>query len=135
MTAQFIRFGVVGTIGFVVDAAVLYCLLALSLGYFEARLISFLCAAYVTWCANRRFTFSADASSSRIREWAKYMAAMSLGGFVNLAIYRVVMNSGDRHGLWPLAAVAAGSIGGMFVNFVAAKVWVFRRRKAASEPM
>ncbi|RKP51254.1 GtrA family protein [Trinickia fusca] len=114
--------------GFVVDAIVLYALLACSLNYFVGRLVSFFCAAYVTWFINRRFTFAADESRSAFREWANYMAAMSVGGLVNFAAYYTVMSVFTDGKLRPLLAVAAGSIAGMIVNFVSAKMWVFRQQ-------
>ena len=124
--SQFIRFGIVGAIGFVVDSAVLYALLWCSFGYFEGRIISFLCAAYTTWRINRRFTFEPHASRSAFKEWGSYMVAVSLGGSMNLLAYRLVMSSFPHSVILPLLAVGAGSLAGMIVNFVGAKLWVFR---------
>ncbi|MFM0029609.1 GtrA family protein [Paraburkholderia madseniana] len=129
MISQFLRFGVVGTIGFVVDAAVLYVMLWLSLGYVPGRVVSFLCAAYATWRINRRFTFTPHEQRSQLREWINYLVAMSGGGLVNFLCYHVVMTSFKYQPFLPLLAVAAGSLAGMVVNFATAKLWVFRHPK------
>ena len=49
---QFLRFGVVGTLGFLVDTAVLYLGLALGLGLYLGRAISYLAAASANWALN-----------------------------------------------------------------------------------
>src|SRR6185437_12886929 len=65
---QFLRFALAGVVGFVVDAAVLYALLALGLGYYLGRVFSFLAAAFTTWQINRRHTFAARADGRWLRE-------------------------------------------------------------------
>ena len=46
MHRQFLRFALAGTLGFVVDVGVLYRMLALGLGYYLGRAVSFLTAAF-----------------------------------------------------------------------------------------
>lgn len=127
MQRELRRFAVAGVIGFVVDAGVLYGTLAIGLGYYAGRIISFLSAASITWLINRNFTFVASSELSLWREWAKYIAAMSGGGSINFAIYSVTIFSlPDIHFL-PLIAVALGTLTGMAINFSAAKWWVFKK--------
>ena len=57
MIEQFLRFGVVGTVGFLVDAAVLLGMLALGLGPYGGRVLSYLAAASTTFALNRAWTF------------------------------------------------------------------------------
>jgi len=55
---RFLRFALVGTIGFVVDASVLRLVVAIfAINLYAGRLVSFLAAATVTWLLNRTFTF------------------------------------------------------------------------------
>ena len=52
---QFLRFGLVGTAGFVVDAAALTAAMAwLGLGPYGGRVVSYLAAVTFTWAMNRR---------------------------------------------------------------------------------
>lgn len=123
-----------GTVGFLVDAGMLYVLLRLGLGFYAGRLASFLTAVYVTWRINRRFTFGWNSRSPSWAEWSRYLLAMSGGGVCNYAAYVAVLPLAAAAGPWrPLIAVAVGSAAGMAVNFVGAKWWVFGRRHADQE--
>ncbi len=136
MTTQLLRFGLVGVAGYAVDAGVLYAALGLGLGTSSGRLVSFLSAVMATWLLNRRFTFQpfldARAGDLLIQEWLKYLAAMSVGGVLNLCTYALIMASWVYHPALPALAVAAGSLVGMLANFAGAKWWVYRERLQAS---
>ena len=55
---QFVRFGVVGALGFVVDSVGVLLLTGSGIaGPLGARIASFVAAASVTWKLNRAFTF------------------------------------------------------------------------------
>ena len=125
---QFLRFAAAGVIGFVVDAAVLYAMLWLGLGYYLGRVVSFLAAAFTTWQVNRRHAFAAEADGRWFHEWLRYLLAMSGGGVLNYLVYGAVVALAI-HGPWlPVLAVAAGSIAGLAANFLTAKFWVFRSK-------
>lgn len=124
---QLLRFGAGGVLGLAVDVAVLYGAMALGMGWFLGRGLSFLAAVWVTWQFNRRLTFSRRERMSTWEEWWRYLSAMLLGGAVNYAAYSVIMVAQPRWPLLPMIAVAAGSLAGMLVNFVSAKYFVFRR--------
>jgi putative flippase GtrA len=123
---QFIRFLIVGALGFVVDVGVLYLALHVGFGYFSGRAISFLCAVLVTWQINRQFTFTKRSKIPVLNEALRYLAAMALGGFVNYAAYTATVLMARDIPLLPLLAVAIGSIAGLLVNFFSAKRWVFK---------
>ena len=124
-----VRFAFAGVAGLVVDVAVLYLALALGLGFYAGRVVSFLCAVFATWQINRRYTFAAgDAPTASLwREWWRYLMAMLGGGLVNYCAYSALIAIGPRVTLWPMLAVAAGSLAGMAVNFASAKLFVFKR--------
>ena len=131
MTSRFLRFAIVGTLGFVVDAGVLALVLQSGLAGFHAgRCLSFLAAASFTWALNRRFTFADRAASrgNRGTQWARYVAAMSAGAAVNYAVYALVLAWAGYTALIAPFAVAAGSIAGLGVNFSAARWFVFAAR-------
>jgi putative flippase GtrA len=140
---QFLRFGLVGTLGFVVDAGLLRLLLTTGLGYYGGRLVSFLAAATATWLLNRSFTFRRDpgrrspgavtddmaqAQPSLAREWLAYLALMTLGGAVNYGIYAVAVESSALVRGYPEIGVGLGALGGLFVNYWSAKTMIFERR-------
>jgi putative flippase GtrA len=127
MRRQLLLFAGAGVAGFLVDAGVLYLALDAGIGYFGGRAVSFLCAVWVTWQINRRFTFVAKPNESIWREWWRYLAGMSGGGAVNYAAYSLIVITLDGRAFLPAYAVAAGSLAGMAVNFIGAKWWVFER--------
>lgn len=134
MFRQIFRFAIAGVLGFIVDAGVLWIALRLGLGYFAGRTVSFLAAVWTTWQVNRRITFSERSGGSVWHEWWRYLSAMSVGGCVNYAAYSVVVLTQPRTALLPFIGVAAGSIAGLFVNFVSARWWVFRHRREQQQP-
>ncbi|MES2347822.1 MAG: GtrA family protein [Pseudomonadota bacterium] len=124
--SQLLRFGVAGVLGLLVDTAVLYGALALGAGPYGGRLLSFLAAVWTTWQFNRRYTFAAGGPAWR--EWWRYLSAMGAGALLNLGVYAAVMRGLPPAAWLPFAAVCAGSLAGMGVNFLSAKYLVFRAR-------
>jgi putative flippase GtrA len=122
---EFLSFAVVGVIGLGVDLAVLY-LLAPYLGWYAARVVSFLAAASATWLLNRNFTFRERRSDASIaREYAHYLLTMVGGALVNYSAYVLTLHwlGGP---LAPALGVAIGSCAGLAVNFLSARHLVFK---------
>jgi len=126
--AEFIRFAVVGTVAFVVDAAVLYLGLWIGLGLYLGRGVSYLVAATTTWYGNRRITFANHAHGARavVAEWAGFLLTNLVGGAVNYATYAALVSHFELVRANPVLGVAAGSIAGLGVNFTLSKWLVFR---------
>ncbi len=135
---QILRFALAGVAGLLVDMAVLYLALRAGLDPYGGRLLSFLAAVFATWQINRRYTFAtaADAApaTSLWRQWWHYLGAMAVGGLLNYALYSLLIALGPKRPLFPLAAVACGSLAGMTLNFLSAKLLVFRQHAAAAAP-
>jgi putative flippase GtrA len=124
IATAFIRFGVVGTIGFVVDAGILTLALAQSLDLYTSRLISFGCAVTVTWFLNRVFTFRSN-SRDLVSQWARFALTNSLGGVLNYGTYALLVWQVTLIHSHPIIGVAFGSLTGMTVNFILSRRWVF----------
>lgn len=121
-----ILFGCVGAIGFLVDVAVLYSLAGL-IGLFYGRAVSFLAAVIATWLLNRRWTFKHRRSGlASSREFSVYLALMLVGGAVNYAVYAGLVVSYQLVLQHPVIGVAAGSLAGMLINFLASRFILFR---------
>jgi len=128
MHRQFLRFALAGAVGFAVDVGLLYVGLALGLGYYLGRALSFLAAAFTTWQLNRRYTFVVHPGEPLLREWLRYLFAMLGGSAVNYGCYAALVFSLPKSACLPAVAVAAGSAAGLTVNFLGARFWVFRHR-------
>ena len=94
MTGRLLRFGLVGTAGFVVDAGLLQTMVQWGgVNPFLARLGSFMAAATATWWLNRCFTFRVGSQASA-GEWMRYVTTMVLGGLVNYGAYAALLHIG-----------------------------------------
>lgn len=126
---EFLRFGVVGTIGFVVDTAVLYAGLALGLGLYGGRAVSYLAAATTTWALNRLWTFRGRGDGPVHQQWALFLVVNLVGFAMNYGTYAVLIAFVPMVAAHPVLGVAAGAIAGMFGNFVLSRQLVFRARE------
>ena len=124
--SQFLRFGISGGIGFLVDVAVLYLAMAAGADFYLGRGISFLCAVFATWKINRNYAFKPSGSMSVWQEWWRYLLAMLGGGVINYLCSAMAVGLLPPSPLAPMLGVAIGSIAGMSVNFISSKLFVFR---------
>lgn len=129
---EIVAFGVVGTIGFIVDTAVLYLLKA-HFGLFYGRATSFVAAAFTTWLINRTWTFKNKRSSLDARyEFAAYFLLMLIGGAINYSAYAVTVSKYPLAAKFPIIGVAVGSIAGMFVNLMTSRMILFKHHRPAN---
>ncbi|MCA4920866.1 MAG: GtrA family protein [Roseomonas sp.] len=125
---EFLRFGVVGTIGFLVDTTVLYAGLAFGLGLYGGRAVSYLLAATTTWALNRLWTFRGRGDGPVHQQWALFLVVNLIGFAMNYGTYAALIAYVPMVGAHPVLGVAAGAIAGMFGNFVLSRQLVFRAR-------
>lgn len=127
MIEQFLRFGVVGTVGFVVDSAVLLGMMALGAGPYGGRVVSYLVAASTTFALNRAWTFrSARRDAPVAAQWGRFVL-LNLAGFAaNYGTYAALVAGVPLVAAHPVLGVAAGSLAGMFINFGLSRRFVFQ---------
>lgn len=128
LAGQFLRFGIVGAAGYVVDVAVLYLMIHLGLDLYSARVVSFVTAASSTWLGNRYYTFATAAAQQQKlgSEWARYIAAMTLGGLANYSAYALLITLFEVFKSHPWLAVAGGTAAGLVINFLLARRILYR---------
>jgi putative flippase GtrA len=131
---QLLFFAISGVFGFVVDAGIVQFLVReWGTNPYEARLVSFLCAATTTWAFNRKVTFAGQGNvGSRRRQLIRYIVAMAGGFALNYGAYAACVATLPIVREWPAIGVAAGSIAGAVVNFLSSKYWIFRAPRGAS---
>lgn len=130
--SKLVRFGAVGGAGFFVnEAALLVAKMLLKLGDHPAWVFGFAVAVTFTWWGNRTITFHEHKSAGHagmLTEWAKFVAANSLGALANYAVYALMVELAP----WPLnvpyAALFFGVLVGMIFNFILSKKLVFRAK-------
>ena len=124
--SEFLLFALSGVAGFIVDGSIVYGLTRfLHWGPIHAQILAFAVAVTVTWLINRRITFAHKASADWLREWSRYVAANSIGAFVNNGVYAALVLTMQIFHDRPVLAVAAGSLAGLGFNFAASRTWVF----------
>jgi putative flippase GtrA len=133
LLGEMFRFGVVGTVGFVVDALVLTLGLIAGTGPWIGRVLSYLAAATVTFSLNRAWTFrAADRSRPVAQDWSLFLLVNLVGFICNYGCYAALIAGVPIVREFPVLGVAAGSLAGMAGNFLLSKRYVFRRRYEAA---
>jgi putative flippase GtrA len=123
LSRQILRFGMVGVVGFVVNAGMVEWL-AYSIGPVWAQFMAFPAAASATWWLNRRYTFGVS-SFVWYLEWIRYVFANAFGWSANNGVYFLLILQFESIYENPAFAVAAGSLMGMGFNFVMSKRVIF----------
>jgi putative flippase GtrA len=126
LVRQFLRFGAVGGIGFVVDTSVVYGLRS-TIGIYGAGAVAYLAAATLNWALNRAWTFRGPHRLAMHRQWAMFLATNMVGFVVNRGIFAALVTWSTFCNENPVVAIAAGVAAGMFINFAAARQVVFAR--------
>lgn len=84
--SQIVRFGLVGGLGFVLDAGVLWLTLRAGASPYAGRVLSIAVTIIFTWWLNRRLTFATAATPSW-REFGAYLLQSLAGAALNYAVY------------------------------------------------
>lgn len=126
---QLLKFGMVGTIGFLVDSGVLLLLLHFGLNPYRGRLVSFFIAVTCTWLLNRNFTFKTKKTTTLWTEWMKYVMANSIGAILNYGVYAILLLKVVLVAQSPVLGVAAGSMVGLLANYINSSVFVFKDKQ------
>jgi putative flippase GtrA len=131
LLAQFLRFGVVGVIGFLVDTATVYATRG-SLGLYGAGAAGYFTAASANWAINRAWTFRGHGGGTLWRQWALYLVS-NLGGLaLNRGAFFALITFSATCAATPVLAVAAGAVAGMFANFHFARIVFAVKHQAGS---
>jgi putative flippase GtrA len=123
----FLRYGLVGATGFIVDASVLHMLTGLAkFDYFTGRLCSFAVAVGATWLLNRSFTFRGPTLHSTTRQALIYVAVQGAGGIANIGVYTAAIALAPPLKHLLLIPLAMGSAAGLCLTFLGSKHLAFR---------
>ena len=125
MFVQFMMFGTVGTMGFLVDTATVYSL-RYSLGLYGAGAAAYLIAATFTWLFNRLWTFRGLGRDPVHQQWMRFLMFNIFGFILNRGTYAILVTFVPLCAQEPVFATGAGAIAGMFLNFSLSRTMVFR---------
>lgn len=125
---RFVSFGIVGSIGFIVDSSVLLFLVhMLDYNILFSRIVSFIVAVFVTWLLNRYFTFSATSINiSKSKEYLKYLVIQTIGALINFCIFFILIYSYEPFKDILIIPLAIGSGFALIFNFTMIKNKVYK---------
>jgi putative flippase GtrA len=130
---EFFLFGIAGTVGFVVDAAVLHVAhFVFLINLVLSQLLAYFIAVYCTWLINRRLAFVHLATENKRSEFSRYLMATGVGAILNNGTYLLAIWLWALADHYPVVAVALGSLAGMGFNFVATRGWVYGKKHRIS---
>ena len=128
MGQQFIKFAMVGVLGFVTDLLIFYLLVFMNIDSLVARVSAFWCATIVTWLGNRFFTFAVY-ESGWFKQLIRHLSVSHLFGMINISVFYYLSL------IAPLfLAFLVGTAIAMLGNYTCSKFWVFSEKdeKAAT---
>jgi putative flippase GtrA len=127
LVREFVKFGFIGFIGFIVDTAFLYTgIHVLGLSRVAAGFFSFPFAVTVTWLGNRLFTFGHLDHEPMAKQLAKFAVVCAVGLTFNRGAYTLCVSTIPLVYEYPVLGLLAGTAAGMFFNFFASKKLVFK---------
>ncbi len=124
ISEDFIRFGMVGTMGFCWDTGTLYALRGL-IGLYAAGTVSFIVAATANWAANRIWTFGHKTHDAMHTQWARFLVVNLIGFVFNRGCFFTLITVSSFCHNQPVYAVIAGSFAGLGFNYFLSKRFVF----------
>jgi putative flippase GtrA len=127
LVIQFVKFGIVGVIGFVADTALVYLgIYAFGFSRVAAGLFAFPFAVSVTWIGNRVYTFREVEHEPMAKQWAKFAIVCAVGIVFNRGTYSLLVSTIPLVYDYPVIGLLAGTAAGMFFNFFASRRLVFK---------
>ena len=124
--AELIQFAVVGGSGVVVNLLVLTISLMAGMPHRIAVAFAIWVSITTNFLLNRRFTFSYAKDGPFLQQYVNYIGSVMFGALVNYVVTITVI--AQFPGLMPQISALVGIFVGTFVNYVAMKYLVFRKR-------
>ncbi|HET7086482.1 MAG TPA: GtrA family protein [Rhizomicrobium sp.] len=133
LSHAFVRFAVIGSLGYVVGATVLALTTGpLKLEFAAGNALAIFIAMAFTWQGNRTFTFPdrrAHGFSGILQEWLKFMGANAVGALVNYLTALVLVHYAHAPFSNKFLAQAIGVLVGLVFNFTLSKTLVFKQTR------
>ena len=126
---QFLKFSMVGGVGFVVDAGTFFVLTHyLGGGLVSSRFVSSLVFGMTTtFLLNSALTFRGQGNGSVFSRYLRFAAANIVGNLLNVGTHAVLVENLSLFHRIPLLGVVAGTFVGLIFNFTGSKYFVFRQ--------
>ena len=118
---MFLRFLLVGGLGFAIDAGFTHLLVYVGLDPWLARIPAIVMAATFTWLANRHFTYQVKVAKTTTEAMRYALVALAMALF-NYLIYFILV----RYFVLPVVAVTIATACQTIVSFRFYRLFVFK---------
>jgi dolichol-phosphate mannosyltransferase len=125
-STSFVKFGLIGVSGAIVNLFVVTVLLKAGLHETPSLAAGIVVSIVSNFFLNRRFTFSYARHGDLSKQFLGFVAASSLGGAIQFAVASAVRATYAR--VPPQLAALIGVAAGFVFNFTANRYFVFRKR-------
>lgn len=125
LSASFIRFGMVGGLGFVWDTITVYALRPFT-SLYVAGTCGFFVAATLNWLCHRFWTFKTAPRAAASVQWVKFIGANAIGFVFNRGTFFLLVGFVPLVVTYPVIGIAAGVVVGLGFNYVLSKRFVFK---------
>ena len=126
----FIRFAIIGALGYVVSASILALTTGpLKMDFAAGNALSIFLGMIFTWQGNRYFTFRAQRArgfKGALQEWLKFMGANGVGAVANYLSALALVQYAAPPFSNKFVAQIIGVLVGLVFNFTLSKTLVFR---------
>jgi len=124
--SRFLRFALVGVVGFVVDAGMLQLLVTWAgWGPIAARLVAIPSAVLATWLLNRTITFPESHGGPALTSLLRYALVSAAGAGVNFCVYSALVFASAAMAALPILPLAIASCVALVVNYLGSKHFAF----------
>jgi len=124
ISPDFIRFGMVGSLGFCWDTATVYLVKSFA-NLYVAGICGFLVAATANWAVNRLWTFRHLDHIAAHHQLVRYVLANCVGFVFNRGTFFALISISPLCHSQPVLAIIAGSAAGLSFNYFLSKKFVF----------
>lgn len=119
-----VRFGIVGTLGFVIDLGILAALVhGAKWSPFAARAVAIVIAILCTWWLHRHWTFPAGRLRPPLPQSLLYGTVQLASVSVNYGIFSALVLTGGLWRTYPVLAATVGSLCAMAITYLLSK-WI-----------
>lgn len=131
---SFAAFVVVGTIGFLIESALLtWLMVGEHWTALQGRAVSFPVAVTATWWLNRRLAFAGRGALAVHREYVGYLVIQTAGACINLLVFAGCIRMWPQLAAWPVVPLAIGQGVALLFNFGIARTILYSRQRAPTE--
>ncbi len=127
---RLILFGLVGTLGFILETAtLLFLIVFVQISPTMAKFIAFPIVVMLTWALNRKLTFNVNSGLTLVPELRRYFQSALIGMCLNLLTFFVVVMLDQNSIIVAVFASALGALIGFLANYYGCSRFIYSQKR------